>query len=209
MPIQLPATHHPEALPARLLTSQWALLNTGPDEGPVLDLACGSGQNGLWLAQQGYTVDFVDRSDEALAHIRTVLARDGHPCLCQTSECVEPRRAGTAGTHRLLKVDLESGLRPMLPGAHYAAILVFRYLHRPLIPAILAALKPGGILMYETFTREQARFGRPRNPDLLLEPEEVLTWLPGVAPLFYREGIEDTGGQPRAIAQLVIRRPAD
>jgi hypothetical protein len=52
--------------------------------------------------------------------------------------------------------------------------LVFRYLHRPLIPAIARVLAPGGLLIYETFTTEQRSLGTgPRNPDYLLEPGEL------------------------------------
>ncbi|RMF15380.1 MAG: methyltransferase domain-containing protein, partial [Gammaproteobacteria bacterium] len=178
----------PTSPPATLLIRHWRNLDTAPQDGPVLDLACGSGQNGLWLAHQGYSVDFADRSDEALTDVRRALEQADQPFTRTICDRITPRHPDLAKRHRLLQVDLESGLTPILPASHYAAILVFRYLHRPLIPQIIQALQPGGVLIYETFTRDQARYGRPRNPDFLLEAGEVLRWMPDIEPIFYWEG---------------------
>ena len=63
--------------------------------------------------------------------------------------------------------------------SHHKAV-VTHYLHRPLFPLLVKALRRGGVLVYETFTRAQAARGRPTNPAFLLEPGELLDL---VAPL--------------------------
>lgn len=115
----------------------------------VLDLACGHGRHARFFASRGAKVLAVDRDPEALAALATVRA-------------VETRA-----------VDLETGDWP-LAGERFDAIVVANYLHRPLFGPILDALRPGGMLLYETFMRGNERFGRPSNPDFLLRPSELL-----------------------------------
>ena len=102
-------------------------------------------------------------------------------------------------------MDLEQDDAPIPAEETYGAILVFRYLHRPLLPRIREALKPGGVLIYETFTRDQARFGKPKNPDFLLKKGELRQWFEDWEHLHYFEGIKT--GPDRAVAQLVCRKP--
>ena len=107
-------------------------------------------------------------------------------------------------TGLLRQVNLEQdGVNP-LEGLTFSAILVFRYLHRPLIPCIAKSLKQGGILMYETFTAEQARFGKPKNPDHLLKAGELLSWFKDWEVIYTFEGI--VGAPPKAVARLVCRK---
>ncbi|MBN1106731.1 MAG: pyridoxal-phosphate dependent enzyme, partial [Deltaproteobacteria bacterium] len=103
------------------------------------------------LRSLGAKVVLVDRSEQALRAARRLADRQGVAV-------------------RLWHVDLEEeGVNP-LGEEEYAAIVVFRYLHRPLIPCIRKAVAGGGILVYETYTVEQPRFGKPHNPDFLLKP---------------------------------------
>jgi hypothetical protein len=109
------------------------------------------------------------------------------------------------GDITLWHVDLEKGSDNPLRLEAYGVILVFRYLHRPLMPCIKKALAGGGVLFYETFTAEQPRFGKPTNPDFLLNPGELLDWFKGWKVVHHFEGIRD---QPkRAIAQIVCMKP--
>lgn len=116
--------------------------------GRVLDLAAGSGRHTRLLLESGFAVCAVDRDISALSP----LAAYG----CEVR-----------------KIDLETGgVWPL--GTGYDGIVVTNYLHRPLLPAIAQALASGGMLIYQTFALGNERFGRPRNPDFLLRPGELL-----------------------------------
>ena len=114
----------------------------------VLDLACGHGRHARFFAGRGHHVVAVDRDEGALATLAG-LAR------------IEPRH-----------VDLESGPWP-LAGEQFGAIVVTNYLHRPLFPLLLDALAADGVLLYETFARGNEIYGRPSNPDFLLQRDEL------------------------------------
>ena len=171
--------------PDPLLKRFSSLLEDTNLEGPILDLACGKGQNGLFLAGLNLPVILADRSLEALEEAR--------------------RSAEDRGLEaQFWEVDLETGSNP-LQEDHYRAILVFHYLYRPLIPYVLKAMRGGGILVYETFTSEQPKYGRPHNPDHLLQPGELADWFRDWQTIHYFEGLlEDPR---RAMAQIVCRKP--
>ncbi len=154
---------------------------------PVLDLACGTGRNGLALAEHGISVVFADRSAADLEVIGQRLAEGELP-------------------GRVWQVDLEQpGIDPFAEKC-FAAILGFNYLHRPLFPAIQKAVMPGGLVVYETFTLEQRQFGRPKNPDFLLQPGELAALFHDWEIIFQFEGV---GKYPdRGIAQIVAHKPA-
>jgi SAM-dependent methyltransferase len=118
--------------------------------GNVLDLACGSGRHARLLAGLGHAVTALDRDPQAL------LAAAGE---------------GIA----TVQYDLEApgAAWPFAPGS-LAGIVVTNYLHRPLFGHIAAALAPEGVLVYETFARGNEVFGKPSNPDFLLNPGELL-----------------------------------
>jgi SAM-dependent methyltransferase len=118
--------------------------------GRVLDLAAGGGRHTRLLRDHGFLVTGVDRDVAAL-------------------------RAGFVGDAgcTIVALDLEDGA-PWRLGADYDGIVVANYLWRPLLPALAAALRPGGALLYETFMLGNERFGRPANPDFLLRPGELL-----------------------------------
>jgi hypothetical protein len=97
----------------------------------------------------------------------------------------------------------QEGVNP-LPEDSYGGVLVFYYLHRPLIFCIKKALKPGCILIYETFTIEQPKFGKPHNPAFLLRPKELLEWFNSWEVLHYFEGIKED--PRRGVAQIVCRK---
>jgi hypothetical protein len=127
-------------------------------------------------------VSAVDRNDELLAHIRLVAVRES---LMVTTECR----------------DLETGA-PDFGSAAFSAVLVFNYLHRPLVPALTGALAAGGLLLYETFTIGQRERGHPRNPDFLLRDGELRELFADLEILRYREGDYDG----RLIASLAARK---
>lgn len=120
-----------------------------PAGAAVLDLACGRGRHTRLMLRRGHPVTAVDRDLSALDDL----------------QC-EPRLT-------LLRSDLEATPWP-LPGVRFGGVVVVNYLWRPLLPHIVAAVAPGGVLIYETFAAGQERLGRPSNPDFLLRPEELL-----------------------------------
>ena len=120
-----------------------------PAAGRVLDVACGGGRHARYLAARGHRIDAVDRDPELLQ--------------------------GLAGVENVVTrvADLEGAGWPYA-GTAFDAVVVTNYLFRPLFPDLFAALKPGGVLIYETFALGNERYGRPRNPDFLLRPGELL-----------------------------------
>lgn len=120
-----------------------------PAGGGVLDVACGSGRHARYFAPRGHPVEAVDRDPAMLASLA------GIPGV--TTRCA----------------DLEGGSWPY-EGGRFAGVIVNNYLHRPLFPHLLAALAPGGVLIYETFAAGNERYGRPSNPAFLLKPGELL-----------------------------------
>ncbi len=142
----------------------------------VLDLACGYGRHARHFAERGAHVLAVDRDAAALA----TLAR-------------EARIATRA-------LDLEAGRWP-LPEERFDAIVVANYLHRPLFPFLLAALADDGVLIYETFARGNEAYGRPANPDFLLERDELLQFAArGLTIVAFEQGVV-AAPEPGAVLQ--------
>ena len=123
-----------------------------PPGARVLDVACGHGRHVRWLARAGHRVTAVDRDPSLL----------------------EP----LAGLATTLVADLEADPWP-LPGRTFDAVVVTNYLWRALFPALMAAVAPGGLLIYETFAKAHAALGRPRRPEFLLSPGELFDVLRG------------------------------
>ena len=169
------------ARPSKLLVDNLSLLTQAARLGPILDLACGEGRNGLYLAAGGLPVILVDRNESSLEKARDLA-----------------REAGVPAEVRCL--DLEKpGSQDLFPESSLGGVIVFRYLHRPLIPVIRNAIRDGGVLVYETFTMDQLKFGKPHNPDFLLRPGELKRWFSDWDVLYEFEGFQPE----RAIAQIV------
>jgi SAM-dependent methyltransferase len=141
-----------DAEPHRVQTpSAWVERWSGrvPPGGRVLDVACGHGRHARYFAGRGYLVEAVDRDAELLAGLMRV---PGVSTRC---------------------ADLEGGPWPYA-GSSFAGIVVTNYLYRPLFPYLLSALSANGVLIYETFAAGNECYGRPANPNYLLEPGELL-----------------------------------
>ena len=141
----------------------------------MLDLAAGAGRHTKLLLDRGFTVHAVDRDTAAVAPLA------GPRCT------VEP-------------IDFEIGESWQL-GRDYDGIIVTNYLHRPLLPALAGALAPGGALIYETFAQGNERFGRPRNPDFLLQPGELLQVFATLTVVAFEQG-EVTEPRPAVIQRI-------
>jgi len=150
--------------------TNWLVANESfvPRRGDAVDVACGTGRHALWLANRGLSTLALDRDADAIDRLNDEAAR-------------------RALTLRAEVVDLEDGQATLTPSA-YDVIVVVHYLHRPLFPVLIAALRPGGVLVYETFTRAQAARGKPTNPAFLLEPGELVELVRPLDIVASREG---------------------
>jgi SAM-dependent methyltransferase len=157
-----------------------------PPGARVLDLACGSGRHARFFADRGCRVLAVDRDPTALATMKAIAA-------------IETREA-----------DLEASDWP-LAGERFDAIVVTNYLHRPLFPHLVAAIEDDGALLYETFARGNEAYGRPSNPDFLLERGELLR-LAGdrLTVIAFAQGLaftDERGAVVQRLAAVGSRRP--
>lgn len=168
--------------PSPLVTEHLAL---APD-GPALDVACGGGRHATWIARTGRVVDAFDRDLARCRALGTLATREHLPL-------------------HVACADLE---RFPLPRRRYAAVVNTLYLDRGLVPHLIDALLPGGILLFETFAQEQLATGHPRNPAFVLAPNELLRLVPSLRVLFYREGPIDRDGTIVHLASLVARAPS-
>jgi SAM-dependent methyltransferase len=160
---------------------RWAPLV--PPGGEVLDVACGRGRHARLFATRGCRVLAVDRDADALAAL-----------------------GGVAGV-TAMRADLEGAPWPF-PAARFDCIVVANYLHRPLIEPLLASLRAGGVLVYETFMLGNERFGRPSNPDFLLRPGELLEAVRGRLEVVAFEQGEVTMPRPAVLQRIcAIRGP--
>jgi dihydroneopterin aldolase len=162
--------------------------------GRALDVAAGRGRNTLFLARRGFTVDAVDRDEQ---------------CLAQLMDAARAR--GLSGvTTRTMDFEADPRAGQALSEQRYEVIVVFFYLHRPLFPAIMEALNPGGQLLYETFLLENhLRYGHPRRKEFCLEHNELLGLVRGLRIVHYDEGPHGHVGEsdPALTARLLAEKP--
>lgn len=148
-----------------------------PAGGRVLDVACGNGRHARHFAALGHPVEAVDGDPAKLALL-----------------------AGTPGVSTRT-ADLERAPWPYT-GEQFAGIVVVNYLHRPLIPQLLASLEPEGVLIYETFAAGHERYGRPSNPAFLLQPGELLEAVRGRLRVVAYEDLHVSDPRPAMIQRI-------
>jgi len=164
--------------PAEFLVKNLELL----PKGKVLDVAMGNGRNAVFLARNGFQVEGVDLSPKAIA--------------------AALRAAEKAGVRITTRVaDLETDIS--IEKDSYDVIVCFHYLHRPLVPLLKQGLRGNGMIVYETYIIDQARFGKPRNPDHLLRHNELLELFHDFRCLRYHEGIFENS---RALAGIIAQK---
>jgi SAM-dependent methyltransferase len=169
-----------------------------PRTARVLCLAEGEGRNAVFLATHGWRVTGIDSSRTALEKAAALGQQHG----VSVHWATEPHRESPSRLPRLWLVesDLEGYA---LPDARLELIVCFYYLQRSLFPAIRRALRPGGMIVYETYTVEHLAFTMgPRNPEHLLRPRELWDAFSGFELVFYRELRAGKG-----IASLLARKP--
>lgn len=168
-------------------------------KGSALDLACGRGRNALFLAGQGWHVCAADFSSAGLESLKHAAEAAGIPARSAGSLREAALRLPPGIT--LVQTDLEAA---SLPADSFDLILCVNYLQRSFFPAIEKAIRPGGAVLYETYTRRQLDFAEgPRNPAHLLEPGELRNAFPDLEAVFFREFAAGKG-----IATILARKPA-
>ena len=175
-PPTLPSIHAAPAAASPWLERFAHLLAPGSE---VLDVACGSGRHMRRLAELGHRPMGVDRDAASLAQ--------------------------AAAWGPVLQADLEGAPWP-LPGRQFDAVLVTHYLWRPLWPALLGALRPGGWLIYETFSQGHARIGRPSRAEFLLQSGELLAACAALRVVAFEDGFLD---EPARFVQRIVARQPD
>jgi SAM-dependent methyltransferase len=155
-----------------------------PSGATVLDIACGSGRHSRLFLDRSARVTCIDRDLSRVADL--------------------------AGRAELIAADLETGQPFALAGRGFAAVIVTNYLWRPLMPALVAAVASGGLLLYETFAVGNERYGKPSNPAHLLRPGELLDVVKGELEIVaYETGIAPTKHGSAAVQRICARRGAE
>lgn len=169
-----------------------------PKGGSLLEVAMGEGRNAVYLAEQGFRVTGVELAPAGLKKAEG-LAKERH-VRAEHAELSGPKRAPNSASLLLVQSDLEAAL---LPAGPFDIVVCVNFLLRRLLPAIPRVLRPGGFLLYETYTIDQLGFeGGPRSPEYLLQPGELREVFSGLNLLFYRECKAGKG-----IASLLARKP--
>lgn len=172
-------------VPAEVLLQNAHLL---PAQGVALDLACGRGANALWLAEHtGLEVHAWDFSPTAVTGLEA---------------------AARARGLRLSAAVRDVAARPPEPD-RFDVVVVAHFLERAIVPALIASLRPGGVLLYQTFGREAVSERGPATPEWRLARNELLGLFAGLIVRAYREEgtLGDTARGLRDLAYLVAERP--
>jgi len=174
---------HGSLTPDPFLPSVYGEFLSSRPPGSALDVAGGVGRHAIWVAERGWRVKLVDISGVGIA-----LARENAARSAAASAIITERR----------DLNTEHDLGREL----YDLVMVFFFLQRELFPALVSALKPGGHLIYKTYTTEQQRFsGGPTHPMFLLQPNELLHAFSSLRTLHYHETVAEKG-----VAELVARK---
>lgn len=142
---------HVALLPTQGLPTQGLPIQGLPIQGRALDLACGRGGNALLLAQAGLLVDAWDISPVAIEQLQRLARTQGLPVTAEVRDVIASPP----------------------PVASYDVIVVSYFLERALAPALIAALRKGGLLFYQTFGPARVAGCGPRNPAYRLQPGEL------------------------------------
>jgi tellurite methyltransferase len=178
---------HSSLEPDPFLVSAYEEFVADRPPGAVLDVAGGVGRHAIWLAKRGWRTRLIDISNVGIGLAEKNASSALGPVAKEfliTAEVADLNSVQDFGREQ------------------YDLVLVFHYLQRELFPALLDAIKLGGILIYKTYTTEQKTFaGGPSHPMFLLEPNELLNAFSSLRVLHYHETVQKKG-----VAELVARK---
>jgi len=150
-----------------------------PNGGRALDVAGGMGRHAIWLAERGWQVTIWDFSTVALQNMARIAAAKRVPV-------------------NTLNVDVRSA---DFGREAFDLIMVFYFLEREILPKLVPALRPGGFLLYKTYTLEQLEFEKgPKDEAYLLQPNELLRAFSELQVGYYKEWVTD-GGRAEILAR--------
>jgi len=157
-----------------------------PSHGSALDLACGMGGNAILLAKHGLVTSAWDLSPVGIKKLTRFAAQQSLMVDGQVRDSIN-------------NPPVESS---------FDVIVVSYFLDRQLFPSLLEALKPSGLLFYETFVKDKPQGVGPSNPDYLLEKNELIALCEGLVIRAYREEglIGDVNRGVRNVAMLVAEK---
>jgi tellurite methyltransferase len=178
---------HTSLEPDPFLVSAWQEFLSGQRAGSALDVAGGVGRHAIWLAQRGWRVRLLDISEVGIG----------------LAEKNAAKALGPVAKEFLISAEAaDLNATRGFGDQQYDLVLVFFYLQRDLFPALVSALKPGGLLIYKTYTADQKRFsGGPSHSMFLLEPNELLHAFQPLRILHYHETVSEKG-----MAELVAQK---
>jgi SAM-dependent methyltransferase len=156
--------------PSSVLEKYWPLAPVGK----ALDIACGNGRNSIFLAKKGFVVDAVD-----ISKVATDQLEGGHPNI------------------NVICTDLDTW---NIPPNCYELVVNIRFLDRCLFPMIQEGLKPGGVLIFESFLEGHRK-------EFCLDPNELIHAFKSFRVVYYEEKKTDASEKPSQIASLVAIKP--
>ncbi len=157
-----------------------------PTSGLALDLACGLGGTAKLLARLGLLTHAWDISENAISHLQLSCKEQGIKIITEVR-------------------DIER--KPPIANS-FDVICVSYYLERHLVKNIIDALRPNGLLFYQTFINEKVSNNGPSNPSYRLQPNELLALFSPLHILVYQENgtVGDTNQGIRDTALLVAQK---
>jgi tellurite methyltransferase len=153
-----------------------------PSGGAALDVAGGAGRHAVYLAERAWRVTLADISESGIERARELAKR-----------------------HNVALDFLTGDARSLdLGRQRFDVVMVFFYLERDIFPLLGAALRPGGLIIYKTYTHEHEKFASRglSHPMYFLGDNELLHAFTGFRVLHYGESVQERG-----IAELVARKP--
>jgi 2-polyprenyl-3-methyl-5-hydroxy-6-metoxy-1,4-benzoquinol methylase len=174
---------HRSLEPDPFLLSAYEEFLADQSPGLALDVAGGVGRHAIWLAQRGWRVKLMDISESGIK---------------LANENATPAGVGDSISNEVRNLNTMQDLGR----EQYDLVLVFFFLQRELFPALIDAIKPGGFLIYKTYTTEQKRHsGGPSHPMYLLQPNELLQEFSSMRVMHYHETMQGKG-----VAELVAQK---
>jgi len=137
-----------------------------PTEGRALEIACGTASDSIFLANRGLQTDAWDISDSVVAKI---------------NEYAQDKSVSVTAESRDINIDPPQD-------DSYDVITIAHFLERKIVPALISALKPGGLIFYQTFVKDVTpTYSGPSNPAFRLDDNELLLLFSGLQVVVYRE----------------------